>query len=87
MNGPLTSMTLTAQEGKRHKVRGLIHILSSYKFTIAENTPIEEEVALDPELLGKVFENSARRLQPRNQGEPPASRPDPTTPPVRLSTT
>ena len=35
--------------GKRHKVRGLIHILSSYKFTIAENTPIEEEVALDPE--------------------------------------
>ena len=44
-------------EGKEHKVRGLIHILSSYKFTIAENTPIEEEVALDPELLGKVFEN------------------------------
>ena len=22
-----------------------------------ENTPVEEEVALDPELLGKVFEN------------------------------
>ena len=25
------------------------------KFTITENTPIEEEIALDPELLGKVF--------------------------------
>ena len=39
------------------KVRGLIHILSSYKFTIVENTPIDQEIALDPELLGKVFEN------------------------------
>ena len=43
--------------GKNYKVRGLINILDSYKFTVAENTPIEEEVALDPELLGKVFEN------------------------------
>lgn len=36
---------------------GIIEIFKSYKFTIEENTPIEEEVALDPELLGKVFEN------------------------------
>ena len=42
---------------KNAKVRGLIEILSSYKFTIEENTPLEEEIALDPELLGKVFEN------------------------------
>ncbi|GAB5452319.1 MAG: hypothetical protein Hals2KO_26470 [Halioglobus sp.] len=39
------------------KVRGLIQILSNYKFTIVENTPIDQEIALDPELLGKVFEN------------------------------
>jgi adenine-specific DNA-methyltransferase len=39
------------------RVRGLIQILSSYKFTIIENTPIDQEIALDPELLGKVFEN------------------------------
>ena len=50
--------------GKQHKVRGLIHILSSYKFTITENTPIEEEVALDPELLGKVFENLLAAYNP-----------------------
>lgn len=42
---------------KDEDVRGLIDILSSYKFTVAENTPIEEEIALDPELLGKVFES------------------------------
>ena len=36
---------------------GINRILSRYKFTIAENTPLEEEVALDPELLGLIFEN------------------------------
>jgi adenine-specific DNA-methyltransferase len=42
---------------KNERVRGLLHILHSYKFTIVENTPIDQEIALDPELLGKVFEN------------------------------
>ena len=53
--------------GRRYRVRGLIHILSSYKFTIAENTPIEEEVALDPELLGKVFENLLAAYNPETE--------------------
>ena len=37
--------------------RGLITLFDRYKFTVEENTPAETEVALDPELLGKVFEN------------------------------
>jgi len=45
-------------------VRGIIDILSSYKFTITENTPLEEEIALDPELLGKVFENLLASYNP-----------------------
>ena len=36
---------------------GLITLFNHYKFTVEENTPAEREVALDPELLGKVFEN------------------------------
>ena len=36
---------------------GLFPLFSHYKFTVEENTPVEQEVALDPELLGKVFEN------------------------------
>ncbi|MDR2444924.1 MAG: hypothetical protein LBD44_03185, partial [Spirochaetaceae bacterium] len=36
---------------------GLIDIFSQYNFTIEENTPQDIEIALDPELLGKVFEN------------------------------
>lgn len=42
---------------KSVKVRGIINILKDYVFTIEENTPLDEDVALDPELLGKVFEN------------------------------
>ena len=49
---------------KNEKVRGLISILQDYKFTIAENTPVEEEVALDPELLGNVFENMLASYNP-----------------------
>ena len=43
--------------GKCYDVHGLLDIFARYKFTVDENTSLEEEVALDPELLGKVFEN------------------------------
>jgi hypothetical protein len=52
---------------KRYQVRGLIHILNRYKFTIEENTPITEEIALDPELLGKVFENLLASFNPETR--------------------
>ncbi len=58
------------QNNKQRKdvsVKGLIHILNSYKFTIDENTPIEEDVALDPELLGKVFENLLASYNPETR--------------------
>ncbi|MBN3034545.1 MAG: hypothetical protein JW861_03100, partial [Bacteroidales bacterium] len=51
----------------REKVRGIINILDSYKFTISENTPIEEEIALDPELLGRVFENLLASYNPETK--------------------
>ena len=47
--------------------RGLIHILHTYNFTIEENTPFDEEVALDPELLGKVFENLLASYNPETR--------------------
>ena len=46
------------------KYRGLIPLLKHYKFTVEESTPIEQEVALDPELLGKVFENLLATYNP-----------------------
>jgi adenine-specific DNA-methyltransferase len=58
------SEVLGDKRRSREKVRGLIHIFNSYKFTVEENTPIEEEIALDPELLGKVFENLLAAYNP-----------------------
>ena len=46
---------------------GLIPLLSRYNFTIEENTPAEIEVALDPELLGKVFENLLGTYNPETK--------------------
>ncbi|MXV77036.1 hypothetical protein F4001_01670, partial [Candidatus Poribacteria bacterium] len=47
-----------------HENRGLIPLLEHYKFTVEENTPIDQEVALDPELLGRVFENLLAAINP-----------------------
>lgn len=46
---------------------GLIDLFNRYKFTVEENTPTEQEVALDPELLGKVFENLLAAVNPETQ--------------------
>lgn len=45
------------ESANKKNPQGLIDIFKHYKFTVQENTPIEEEIALDPELLGKVFES------------------------------
>lgn len=62
------SIDLSADYGdakkKKAKVRGLLHILQNYKFTITESTPVEQEIALDPELLGNVFENLLASYNP-----------------------
>ena len=50
--------------GSNKPVRGLIEILKSYNFIIDENTPVDQEIALDPELLGKVFENLLASYNP-----------------------
>ena len=47
--------------------KGLLSILNRYKFTVEEKTPVEQEVALDPELLGKVFENLLAAYNPETQ--------------------
>ncbi|NCA29068.1 MAG: class I SAM-dependent DNA methyltransferase, partial [Proteobacteria bacterium] len=36
---------------------GIFDVFDRYNFTVNENEPLEQEVAVDPEMLGKVFEN------------------------------
>ena len=49
------------------KDKGLFSILNKYYFTIEENTPDEVQVALDPELLGNVFENLLGAFNPETE--------------------
>jgi len=44
----------------------IIGFFEQYNFTVQENTPLEVEVSLDPELLGKIFENM---LAEKERGE------------------
>ena len=46
---------------------GLIDLLGQYQFTVEESTPLDEKVALDPELLGKMFENLLADVNPKIQ--------------------
>lgn len=46
---------------------GLLSILKRYNFTIEENTPQDQQIALDPELLGKVFENLLGAYNPETK--------------------
>jgi 23S rRNA G2445 N2-methylase RlmL len=42
----------------------LLKCFERYHFTIEENTPIEVQVAIDPEMLGQIFENLLAEINP-----------------------
>lgn len=46
---------------------GLINLFKRFNFTIEENAPNDVDVSLDPELLGKVFENLLASYNPETQ--------------------
>lgn len=56
-----------SKKKKKVSARGIIDILKRYNFTVEENTPFDKEVSLDPELLGKVFENLLASYNPETQ--------------------
>ena len=65
-----------APVNSRNGAIGLIELLKSYKFTVEENTPIEQDVALDPELLGQVFEELLDEIDSDQKGEAQSHRKD-----------
>lgn len=48
---------------------GIISIFNRYNFTVEENSPSEQQIALDPELLGKVFENLLGAYNPETHDQ------------------
>ena len=47
---------------------GILDVFARYNFTVAEDEPAEREVAVDPEMLGKVFENLIEEEARQAQG-------------------
>jgi len=47
---------------------GLLCFFNNYNFTVTEDTPLDVEVALDPEMLGKVFENLLAEQERKAKG-------------------
>ena len=65
---PEEPRTFTAGgETAARNVSGLLTLFGRYNFTIEENSPDDAEVALDPELLGKVFENLLGTYNPETR--------------------
>ena len=47
---------------------GILDVLDRYNFTIKEDEPLDKEVAVDPEMLGKVFENMLEITERKSKG-------------------
>ncbi|MBU1123968.1 N-6 DNA methylase [Patescibacteria group bacterium] len=45
-------------------LKDLFEILETYNFTIDENTSFDEELSIDPEMLGRIFENLLAEINP-----------------------
>ena len=50
------------------KGTGILDVFDRYNFTIKEDEPLEKEVAVDPEMLGKVFENMLETEERKGKG-------------------
>src|SRR5208283_855864 len=48
-------------------------LLEAFNFTVTEDTPLNQEVAVDPEMLGKVFESIVLHAE---AADPDATAPD-----------
>jgi len=44
--------------------KNFFEILETYNFTIDENTSFDEELSIDPEMLGRIFENLLAEIDP-----------------------
>ena len=62
----LFSNTKTTSAGD--KGTGILDVFDRYNFTVNEAEPLEKEVAIDPEMLGKVFENLLEVKERKSKG-------------------
>jgi hypothetical protein len=65
----LNNLFRNAEKNKAgDKGTGILDVFDRYNFTIKEDEPLEKEVAVDPEMLGKVFENMLEITERKSKG-------------------
>ena len=47
---------------------GILDVFNRYNFTVKEDEPLEKEVAIDPEMLGRIFESLIPENERRKKG-------------------
>jgi len=62
INGGLFTVIDAFQDGREFsihtaKFKNFIKMLSEFNFTISESTPYDKDIAVDPEMLGKIYES------------------------------
>ncbi len=62
----LFSNDIQTQEGDTGT--GILDVFNRYNFTVKEDEPLEKEVAIDPEMLGRIFESLIPENERRTQG-------------------
>ena len=62
--GSKSNFTLPNEIFSNESFNGILDIFDNYNFTISEDEPLEHEIAIDPEMLGKVFESL---MDPQNR--------------------
>ncbi len=45
-------------------IKDILEVFETYNFTIDENTSVDVELAIDPEILGRIFENLLAEINP-----------------------
>ncbi|MBD3376985.1 hypothetical protein GF406_18300 [candidate division KSB1 bacterium] len=59
-----TSMHINTLKVPDEWIRELFEVFEKYNFTIDENTPVDVEMAIEPEMLGRIFENLLAEINP-----------------------
>lgn len=57
INFDIPNSIFSNENEKGNEADGILDIFNMYNFTMNEDEPLEKEVAIDPEMLGKIFEN------------------------------
>ncbi|MBZ4675431.1 MAG: hypothetical protein JG782_50 [Anaerophaga sp.] len=69
-SSPASSLgeTLASSLGENEEAYGILDVFDLYNFTVKEDEPLETEVAIDPEMLGKVFERMLDVTERKSKG-------------------